>query len=126
MPYQMTDVIMTRTMTRTRIDGVQTQVEIRFGKPAVRTPAGNGSDGDHYCPIQLVGFQDDKIYAGVGVEDVDAVIAAFTIAPVLLGTSLIAKDLDFAQAPNYGFPILILPPPDPEDPHATEVSGTEG
>ncbi len=126
MPYQMTDVIMTRPMTRTRIDGVKTQVEIRFGKPALRVLEDSDGATEYYCPIQLVGFQDDTIYATFGVDEVNAVVLAFMLAPTLLRYSLIGNDLDFARDPNYGFPILVLPPPGPEDPNATEVSGTEG
>ncbi len=126
MTYLMTDVILSRPMTRTRVDGVQTQVEIRFGKPTL-TPTKNGEPPtDYYCPIQLDGFQDDRIYIAYGESTVDAVINAFTLAPILLGSSLIAKDLDFAELPNYWFPILPPAPPEPEDPHATQAEGAEG
>ncbi len=126
MPYQMTDVLLSRMMTRTRADGVQNEVEIRFGALTLMAPKpGDSPDSVYYCPIQLVGFQDDKIYAGVGESTLDAVINALMLAPILLRYSIIGKELDWAEAPNYGFPVLILPP-DPEDPPAAELHPTEG
>ncbi len=127
MPLPMTDVILSQPMTRTRVDGVQNEVEIRFGTPTLMAPEpGDSPDPVYYCPIQLAGFQDDGIYVVYGGSTVEAVINAFTLAPVLLRTSLIAKDLDWAELPNYGFPILPPMPVEPEDPHAKEINPTEG
>ena len=73
----------------------------------------------YYCPIQLVGFQDDYIHSMYGIDPLEALMTATTYAGSLLGMSPYSSTIDGWDASiNYGFPTFVF---DPEGPF---VSGT--
>lgn len=110
----MTPVLISRTMTRTRLDGVQTQCSINFGTPAINADlSAQCGSTMYYCPIQLTGFQNDYIHSLSGEDPLDALVGALCFASTLLGSSLQANELDWDASINYGFPIFpdFNPPP---------------
>ena len=112
----MTEVLISRTMTRTRPDGVQSQCSINFGTPTIDPNLTTADMTMYYCPIQFVGFQDDMIYAIGGEDPLEALIKALCFAGTSLGVMLYANQLDEWDASfNYGFPVLptVTLPSDP-------------
>lgn len=112
----MTPVLISRTMIKTRPDGVQSQCSINFGVPTVYAPLTTADRTVYYCPIQLSGLQDDHIYSLIGEDPLDALVTALCFAGVKLGSSLYASQLDWDASINFGFPVrpdFNLPPNNP-------------
>jgi len=107
MRYQITTVIATRALTRKQPNGTETRVEVRIGQPLPRHNVDTGVS-DWYCPIQIVGADDESVRAAFGGDPVQALYLALVMAGELLSASPAGRagQLSWHEVPNYGFPQL--------------------
>ena len=110
----MTPVLFTRNMTRTRQDGVQFPLSVNFGTPDLVPNPTPGTIPMYYCPIQLIGFQDDSIRSIYGIDPLEALMMATSYVGPLLGMLPYASTIDDWDASiNFGFPTFDFSPEGP-------------
>ena len=101
----MTPVIASRAMTWTRADGVQFPALIEIGTP-FPNPMPLPNEGEWCCQVRSEGLGDDEQLTLFGGDSVEALTYALIFGGTFASCSLVAQSLDWANVPNYGFPIL--------------------
>ena len=104
---KMTPELFSRNMTRTTADGQKTPVSIRFGTPTREPLSPKNPNPAYYCPIQLIGFDDETLYPIFGIDALQALTLALSFAGTLLGVCPYVHEInDWNEESNYGFPVL--------------------
>ncbi len=102
-PLSPTQIIATRTMIYTRIDNVQRNITVKIGRPEP-LPAGYPLSG-YYAWVQIEGLPGMEFSMPcINGDPVLALTTAMTMAPTFLLSHPIANQIDWSQAPNFGFP----------------------
>jgi hypothetical protein len=70
--YELTDVVVSRTVEAVRPDGSRTEVEISIGRPFPDPLPG----GDWCCTFRITGLGDDTVRAAFGVDTLQALLLA--------------------------------------------------
>lgn len=107
MPTQIQNVIATREMIWTRADGVTFPVDIYVGDLVSNTSTDPDLADYWLASVQVLGPSvDATVYTAIGDDSIQALIHALCRAGEIVSSSIIASQLDFADVPNFGFPVL--------------------
>lgn len=98
-------IIATREMSWLRADGVACPAIVEIGMPyhTGQTPA--EPPGLWGCRVRARGLGDNNHYAIYGVDAIEALYLGLCMAGTIVKNSIVANDLDWAAAPNFGFPL---------------------
>ncbi|RUL88039.1 DUF6968 family protein [Tautonia sociabilis] len=111
-------IIATRPMVWLRADGAEIPAFVEIGMPYQLPPDVPGEPGDWACRVRTRGLGDNNFYTVYGVDGIQVLYLALSMAGTLVSNSIVAGDLDWSEVPNFGFP------PPPEQPDGDE--GCEG
>ncbi len=100
----MGNILAAREFSWVRGDGVTIHAYAEIGFPFPYPPLNDGSDGGWGCNVRTRGLDDNRIDIVNGVDAIQALYHALIQAGTRTGNSIVAKDLDWAALPNYGFP----------------------
>ena len=70
--YELTDVVVSRTLEAVHPDGSRTEVQISIGRPFPDPLPG----GDWCCTFRITGLGDDTVRAAFGVDSMQALLLA--------------------------------------------------
>lgn len=105
MTYPMGTVIAKRVVTRQEPSGNKSEVHILIGQPMQRYDVDNNFQ-DWFCPVQLLGIEDNRVHAAFGVDSIQSLYFALVLAGQLLKASLPGRkgQITWNDVPNYGLP----------------------
>lgn len=102
-------VVATRTMYWQNEAGVNVPALVEIGLP-FEDPAHPAAQGGWwYCRLRTTGLGNDQLLAFEGVDSLDALCAALSLAGAFVSISPMSAGLDWAMLPNWGFPVVPVP-----------------
>ena len=95
-------------MVYTAIDGTEEPVMVYIGDLTYNPPADPDSSDFWTASVQVIGAaMSGEVNILAGADSVQALYSALAMAGTIVSSSMIASQIDFAELPNFGFPVLI-------------------
>ena len=108
MPTDISNVIASRDMTWTRVDGVEFPVAAYVGDLNYVDSSDPDIERPWTASVQVLGPSiNDAVTTVYGSDSVQALYHALALVGTILSSSMIASQIDFAILPNFGFPTLL-------------------
>lgn len=103
--------LVTRTMTCTEADGTSYPIYIDLGVPFIVPPDDPADDELWGCQYQSRGFANDDLLTVFGVDGIQALYMAMSLAGVRIAAQPESLLLDWGGVVNFGFPPIVAPLP---------------
>ncbi len=100
-------ILATREMAWEDVNGNTHLAYVDIGAPVERPAPDMNTEPDWVCKVRLRNLGDEVVRSAFGVDTVQAIYHAMAKAGVLVAATGLAGELDWAEVPNFGFP---LPP----------------